>query len=150
MSLPIEELVESLKRLAPTIPPATLIAIENDLEAKEQEIAADRATGAPKAKNQFVTIVLDPENRLAGLGDFTSLVVQIPEGQDAGETIARLHQAAYDQRAAAKRKTKPLTNLTEVAANLKRGFSKAPHVQVQIKTKEPVRVLVTDGIVPQA
>ncbi len=148
MSLPIEELIESLKRLAPTIPGPLLTAIETDLEAKEQELAADRASGAPKVKNQLVAVLLDPERKLDGLGDFTSLVIQVPEGQDAGETIQRLHKAAYDQRAAAKRKVRPLTTLTEVAANLKRRFAKEQ--SVTLRTKEPVRVLITDGIVPQA
>lgn len=146
--LPIPELIDTIKRLAPNIPAATLIAIENDLEAKEQELAADRAGGAPKAKNQFVTILLDPERKLAGLGDFTSLVVQIPEGQDAGETLTRIHQAAYDQKAATKRKAKPLTNLIEAAFNLKRKFTKGQ--SVTLKVKEPVRVLITDGVIPVA
>lgn len=148
MSLPIEEYIETLKRLAPTIPPATLIAIENDLEAKEEEKKQDAGSAGPKAKNEFITVLLDPENKLAGLGDFTSLVLQIPEGQDAGDTLPRLYAAVYDQRAAAKRKTKPLANLVEAAANLKRKFAKER--SITIKTKEPVRVLVTDGQIPVA
>lgn len=148
MSLPISDVIESLKRLAPTIPAATLIAIENDLEAKEAE-KKDEAGAAPKAKSQYAAIVLDPEHKLDGLGDFTALIVQVPVEQDVGETIPRLCQAAYDQRAAAKRKTKPLTNLTEVAANVKRKHLKT-HGITSIKTKEPVRVLITDGIVPTA
>lgn len=143
--LPIDELIDTLRRLAPTIPAATLIAIENDLEAKEAEKKEDTGA-APKQKSQYVTIVLDPEGKLKDLGDFTSLIVQVPEGQDTGETLARLFQASYDQRAAAKRKTKPLTTLTEVAANLKRKFTKTHGVTLKIK--EPVRVILTDGIVP--
>ncbi len=145
MSLSIDECIETLKRLAPTIPGPVLTAIESDLEQKEAELAAERGAGAPKAKSAYVTILLDPEHRLDGLGDFTALVVQIPEGQDAGETVPRINQAAYHQKAAAKRKTKPLTNLVEVAAHLKRRFGKEQGVN--IRTKEPVRVMVADGIV---
>lgn len=148
MSLPIEDVIESLRRLAPNLPPATLIAIENDLEGKQAELAAERG-GAPKLKHQLACVLLDPEHRLDGLPEFAALIVQIPENDDTGAIIPRLHQAAYAQRAAAKRKVKPLTNLVEVAANAKRRFLKEAGIGA-LKTREPVRVLVTDGVVPHA
>ena len=131
MSLPIEEVIESLKRLVPTIPPAALIAIENDLEAKEAEKKEEKAADGPKQKNEYVTILLDPENKLDGLGDFMSLVVQIPEGQDAGETLERIYKSAYDQRASAKRKIKVINTLAEAAEWVKRKFFKENNVHIK-------------------
>lgn len=148
MSLPIDEYIETLKRLAPNIPPATLIAIENDLETKQAELAADRAGGAPKVKNRLVSIILDPEHKLDGLGDFTSLVIQIPEGQPEGETLDRLFKAVYNQRAAAKRKVKVITSVGDAASALKRRFTK--EMGVHVRTKEPIMTIVSDNTIPAA
>lgn len=145
--LPIEEIVESLKRLAPNLPPATIIAIENDLEAKEAEVKADKGS-APKAKSQYVTVILDPEGKLKDAGEFVSLVVKLPEGQDTGETLGRLFKSVYDQRAAAKRKVKVIETVADAASGVKRKFLK--EYGLTIVTKEPVRVLLSDNTIPAA
>lgn len=147
MSLPIEEYIETLKRLAPTISPATLIAIESDLEAKEAEVKESRVAG-PKAANQLVVVVLDPDNKMPDVGQLSALVLQVPETQDAGDTLNRLHAAVYAQRAAAKRKVAPINSVVEAAERLKRRFAKDQ--SITLKAKVPVRILRSDGTIPAA
>lgn len=148
MSLPIEELIESIKRLVPGIPGPTLTAIETDLETKEAELKADRAGGAPKLKNQYVTVILDPEGKLKDAGEFVSLVIKLPENQDTAETLGRLYKSVYDQRAAAKRKVKVIETVADAAGAVKRKFLKEN--SITIVTKEPVRVLFSDNTIPAA
>ncbi len=145
MSLPIEEVIESVKRIVPNIPSSALIAIENDLEAKEAEVKADKQN-VPKVKNTLVTVLLDPQNQITNIQNITSLVIQIPEGQDAGQTLDRLYAAVYDQKAASKRKVKNINSVQDAAFLLKRRFSK--NHNIHIKTKEPVRVLISNDIIP--
>jgi hypothetical protein len=146
MSVSINEVIETLKKLK--APVDLLIKAETELENIEQEKKEDKQAADPKAKNKFVTILLDPEKKLAGLGDFTSLVVQIPEDHDDALTINKIVQSVYDQNAASKRKTKAINTLGEAASAVKRKFLKTN--DVLIKTKEPVRVLVSDNIIPKS
>lgn len=147
MSLPIDELIETIKRLAPTIPGSTLTAIQTDLETKEAEKAAEREENAePKAKNTFVPIILDPAGRLAG-HEFPALIVQVPQGLPLTDILPRLHRAAYDQNAQAKRKRYAFDTLAELAAHGKARFQR--ECQVRFKTKEIVPVLLTDGVIPK-
>lgn len=144
MPLSIEDVVDTLKNMK--VPAETIIKIENELEAKEAEVKADRLAGAPKQKSELVTVLLDPEHRLDGLGDFTSLVIQIPQGQDAGTTLSRLYQSVYDQRAGMKRKVFPIESVSDAAGVVKRKWFKQN--SLHIRTKEPVRVLVSDDTIP--
>ena len=144
MSIQIQEVVDTLKKLK--IPAATIVAVENELEqvlADKQEAKAD---AGPKVKSTFVTILLDPNHQVQEGAELTSLVIQIPEEQDAGETLTRLHQAVYDQRAAAKRKPRLITSVGDAADGLKRRFAKERGLL--IKTKIPARVIISDNSIP--
>ena len=140
----INEVIESLKRVA-KLDPKVLIAIETDLEKKIEETQAEKGSNGPKAKNQFVCVVLDPENHVKG--DITAFVTQIPETDDAGTALDRLHKAAYEFNSSPKRRGSPITNLGDI------GRTKRKHTKVaniMLKTKEPVRVLVSKGPIPTA
>lgn len=146
MSLKIDEVIETLRKLK--VPSDLIVKAETELETIEQEKKDEKVDAGPKAKSQFVTILLDPENKLRGLGDFVSLVVQVPEDHDVGLTINKINQSVYDQRAASKRKVKNIETVGEAASAVKRKFFKTN--DVLIKTKEPVRVLVSDNKIPAA
>jgi len=140
--LPIEEIVESLKRVA-KLDPKTLIAVENDLEAKEAEIKAEKETEkGPKSKAQFVIILLDPENHVKG--DVTGFVTQIPESEDAGTVLDRLHKASYAFNRSKKRGAN-VVNLGEIGS-VKRRFLKDEGIH--LKNREAVRVVVSQGPIP--
>ena len=73
MSLSIDEVIDTLRKLK--VPSDILVKAETTLEQIEEDKKADKEVdNGPKAKSQFVTILLDPENKFAGLGDFTSIV----------------------------------------------------------------------------
>lgn len=100
-----------------------------------------RATG-PKQKNEFLIVLSDPNNELAGK-DFVGWVVQMKDGDDAGLVLGKIQDAARDQNAAKKRKRGIINNMVEAFSGVKRRFLKPK--DIMIKTKEPVRCLVTDG-----
>lgn len=129
------------------LPAAQIQAIVTDLTKVEEEKKEERVVGA-KAKNMLIPIILDPEGRLNGVGDFAGLVVQAPEGAKASDIIPSLHKAAYAQENAAKRKKRTFANLVEFAEHHKRAFTKEQ--QLHIKTKILVPVIVTDGAIPRA
>jgi len=70
-------------------------------------------------------------------------VVQQREGEDAGTVLTRLCDAAKDQNEGAKRKKSALTTMIQVFEGIKGKFLKSR--KLRVKTKEAVRVLVTDG-----
>lgn len=143
MSLPIEEVIETLKRVA-KLDPKVLIAIESDLEVKEAEKKVDKESAGPKAKNAFVVVALDPEGHIKG--DITAFVTQIPENEDAGTVLDKLHKAAYEFNSSKKRGPN-VVNLGEIGT-VKRKFLKKQGVH--LKTREPVRVLISQGPIPTA
>lgn len=147
MSLPIPDLIESIKRLAPNLPPATLIAIENDLEQKEAEVKADKGS-APKAKTEHALIVIDHDGKLAGLGDFVGFAVQVPEGTDLTTIPDRIVKATYAQNAGGKRKKWNIKTLGEIG-DVKRKYLKEHQIAVK-SGKQPVRVIVLPNDIPAA
>lgn len=147
MSLPIPEVIESLKRVVPNIDPKTLVAIENDLEAKEQEVAAERAA-SPKTKKQTVVVLLDPENRLNGDANFRAISTQISQEDDPNTVPERIYKAAYAQNAGGKRKRWNIRDLGEIGT-IKRKWLKENNVAIK-SGKEPVQVVVVSGKIPAA
>jgi len=100
------------------------------------------AESTPKEKMEYLIIVNDPDNVLDG-NELMGWVIQQREGDDAGKALAKLCDAAKDQNEGAKRKKSTLTNMIQVFEGLKGKFLKSRNLRV--KTKEAVRVLVTDG-----
>lgn len=125
------------------IPPATLRAVVEEMNAVTQPDEKDDP--APRTKSQLTVILLDPEHKVKG--DFTALIVQQPETADAGTTLSRVYQAAYDYNASPKRKLTVKT-VGDAADTIKRKQWKA--VDLLLKTRVPVRVLVSDNTIPTA
>jgi hypothetical protein len=138
----IEEVIESLQRVA-KLDPKVLIAVENDLEKKVEEIAADKEPGT-KTRNQHVIVLLDPEGHVKG--DVTGYVTQFPADQDAGTALDKLHKAAYEFNASPKRKGQAITNLGDIGRAKRRHF-KDSGIKL-VGGKEPLRVLVSRGPIP--
>lgn len=121
--------------------------IMKDLEQILAELQAEKeAEKEDKPKYETIVVVHDPSGKLIAdkMDEVVSaFVVQQEEGQDAGLILSKIADAARAQNEDAKRKKSRLTNLREVFDGLKSKYLKEK--KVKIKTKEPVRVLLTDG-----
>lgn len=144
MAIKIEEVIEALQKLK--IPGATIAAVESELEQIQEEKKEEKAT-KKKGKNQFVTILLDPENKLVNLGDFTAIVTQIPSEDDAGTVLSRIYKAAYDYNATKKGRKFPVKGVAEAVGAVKRKQFKEANVAIK-SGKETVRVLISDDVIP--
>ena len=122
-------------------------AIINDLQKIIEELKADReAEKEDKPKWEFVVIINDASGELKAQKKdevLTAYVVQQEDGEDAATILSKLKDAATAQNEAAKRKKSRLNNLRDIFDGLKSKFLKEK--KVKIKTKESVRVLLTDG-----
>lgn len=143
MNIPIDEVVESLKRVA-HLDPKIIIAIENDLEQKAKEVKEEKAAEkGPRQKSQHVVVLLDPEGHVKG--DVTAFIFKQPRENDAGQTIKKAHEAIYAFNRRPKAKGTPITNFGNIG-DVKTKFLK--EVGLQRVNKEACRVLVTQGPVP--
>lgn len=122
-------------------------AIMKDLEQILAELQAEKeAEKEEKPAYETVVVVHDPSGKLiADKMDevISAFVVQQEEGQDAGLIMSKIADAARAQNEDAKRKKSRLQNLREVFDGFKSKYLKEK--KIKIKTKEPVRVLLTDG-----
>lgn len=136
MSLKIEDIEKVLRDQKLDV--AVIKKVVNELEAVEEENKAERGAGVPKAKNQFVIVVKgSAELKDANLAGW---VVQIPEGDDANQTLPRLKRAATATVNAQKRKKRAISTVADAMQYSKRAFTKIENIQV--KTKELVQVVV--------
>lgn len=123
---------------------AVIKKVVTELEEIEEENKAERGTGVPKLKNQFVIVVKGDESMrdksLAGW------VVQIPEGDDVEQVLPRLKRAAAATVNAQRRKKRAINTVADAMQYSKRAFTKLENINV--KTKEYVQavVVVDDGL----
>ena len=121
--------------------------IMKDLEQILAELQAEKeAEKEEKPAYETVVVLHDPSGKLINdkADEFVSaFVVQQEEGQDAGTILSRIADAAKLQNESAKRKNARLQNMREIFDGLKSKYLKEK--KVKIKTKEPVRVLLTTG-----
>jgi hypothetical protein len=139
----IEDLqsILSKQNIAPQVV-QTVLKEAQEIIQEEKEDRQDSAT--PKQKNEFLIVVSDPMGHISSLSsDFTGWVVTMKEGDDAGTVLDRLKQAARDTNAGKKRKRNMIENMADAFRATKRAFLKSKNLM--IKTKEPCRVLITDG-----
>jgi hypothetical protein len=112
-----------------------------------EDINAEVATTAdeekvPPQKKQFVILVSDPNEELAGK-DLVGWVLQIPEEESPNTTEEKLTRSAYEFNASPKGRRMPVKTVAEVCEHIGSKFTKEQGVW--IKTKEPVYVLRTGG-----
>ena len=126
------------------LPPATLVAVENQLEEIEADKKADKEDSkGPKSKSQFNVILFDANGVVKG--DFTALVVQTPEGESPATLLDKVYKASYEFNTTKKGRKHPIKTVAD-AANIKRAITKAH--KIHFKTKEPVQVIVTNNEIP--
>ncbi len=101
-----------------------------------------------KTKTEFGVILYDANGELKGK-EFTASIYSVKEGFDHGTVLTKISEASRAQNEAkskAKRKSKGKTaieTIGEAFSALKRKFIKEK--EVNLKTKEPVRVTITDN-----
>lgn len=121
--------------------------IIKDLEQIIAELQAEKeAEKEDKPKYEFVVVLHDPSGELIAQKKdevLSAFVVQQEEGEDAGAILSKIADAAKLQNEAAKQKRARLQNMREIFDGLKSKYLKEK--KVKIKTKEPVRVLITTG-----
>lgn len=121
--------------------------IIKDLEDIIAELQAEReANKEEKPKYEYVVVLHDPTGKL--ITDkyeevVSAFVVQQEEGQDSGTILSKILDATKEQNESAKQKRSRLQNLREIFDGLKSKYLKEK--KVKIKTKEPVRVIITNG-----
>lgn len=138
MKISIEEVEEALRKVGVSADLAgkTLKHLQEVVEEEKE----NRDT-TPKQKNEFLVVLLDPEDKLKGQ-ELTAWVIQQKQGDDAGLALDKIRQAAHDTNAAKKRKKNVIKTLTDAFRGIKRAFLKSRNIL--IKTKHPVRVLITN------
>ncbi len=134
----IEEIESALKEANVAQPQ------QNQVLEYLKQVAAENESSptTPKSKNEFGVVIFDKENHLAGK-EFTACVYQVKEGYDHGSVLSQLSEVARTQNEAAKRKKNIIKTMGELFEFLKPKFAKTK--DIKIKTKNPVRVIVSDN-----
>lgn len=141
MKVSIEE-VEA-KLLENRIAPNQVQTIIRQLEEVVEELKAEKdAEATPKQKWEFVIVLHDKDNVLAGR-EIAGWVVQQETDADPTAILPKIAEAVRTQNESAKRKKNFITDLTSAFEYLKPKFLKEK--KVRVKTKELTRVLVTNG-----
>lgn len=131
------------KLLENHVEPAKVQTIVRQLEEVIEELKADKEeNGAPKQKWEFVIVLNDKDNVLAGQ-EIAGWVVQQEADADPALILGKLADAAKSQNEGQKRKRNCITDLTSLFEYLKPKFVKEK--KLRVKTKELTRVLVTNG-----
>ena len=121
--------------------------IIKDLEQIIAELQAEKeANKEEKPKYEYIVVLNDPSGKLAAekMDEVvTAFVVQQEEGEDAALVLSKISDAAKEQNEGAKTKKSRLQNMRDIFDGLKSKYLKEK--KVKIKTKEPVRVVLTTG-----
>jgi len=122
-------------------------SIIKDLEKILEELKAEsEANAEDKPTYEYVVVIHDPSGELKAQKKdevLSAYIVQQEEGQDAGLILSKLKECATTQNETAKRKKSRLDSIRDIFDGLKSKFAKEK--KLKIKTKEPVRILLTDG-----
>ena len=111
------------------------------------ELAAqvDEEEKPPPVKKQFVMLVSDPEEKLAG-ENLVGWVLQLPEDDSPYVVTERLIRSAYEHNQSKKGRRLPVKTIGEVCEHVPARLAKEQNLW--IKTKEPVLLVRTDNLVP--
>lgn len=107
----------------------------------------DGEDAPPAVKKQFVILISDPNNALAGVPDLVGWVLQIPENESVATTQDRIFRSAYDFNTTKKGQIMPVKTVGEAIENVPAKFFK--EADVWVKTKTPVLMLKTDNEIPR-
>jgi len=114
--------------------------LEHLVQVVKEEKEERENSSLPKQKNEFGVILYAPD--LVGK-EYMASIYQIPQGGDHGLVLSKISDAAREQNVTAKRKKYSFIDLAGAIFGLKRKFLKDRNVST--KTKEPVRVLISDN-----
>jgi hypothetical protein len=122
-------------------------AIIEDLQKILEELQAEKEANAEdKPRYEHIVVLNDPNGVLKAIkveDEVTAYVVQQEEGEDAGTILSKISDAAKTQNEHTKTKKTRLQNMREIFDGLKSKYLKEK--KVKIKTKEPVRILLSNG-----
>lgn len=122
-------------------------AIIKDLEQILEELKAEKEIEKEnKPKYEYIVVLHEPSGKLIAdkIDEIVSaFVIQQEEGEDSGLALSKIVDAAKTQNENAKSKKTRLENIREIFDGLKPKFLKEK--KIKIKTKESVRVVLTDG-----
>lgn len=139
MALKIEEINQVLTEIGVNLETRQkAIKAAEEFEANLKEERAENK--GPKSKNKFVIVVRGDEKVKAAVQ--AGWVVQMKESADESTLISRITEAARESNRNQKRKKQFLNNYRDFFAFCKRAFTKTASVDVQIKTKHAVQVVV--------
>jgi hypothetical protein len=138
----VAEIEQVLKLLVPEVVSAEQSPVPEETPSGEEDGTDEKA---PKVKSQYVIIVSDPNKAIKQ--DLMGWVVQVPEDEDASETVANIKKGAYNFNASKKGNRYPVTSIGQAIGDVPSKFLK-PYA-IKVKTKEPVTVLITDNVLPR-
>jgi hypothetical protein len=131
------------KMLELKVDPTKVAQVISELEKVAEELAEERkAISGPKQKWEHIIVLNDKEGLLKGK-EITGWVVQMPTDGDANLIMSKLADAAKAQNEVTKKKANIINDLESLFGHLKSKFTKEKNVR--IKTKEPTRVIITEG-----
>ena len=111
-----------------------------------QEAEEEKANRAPTVKKQFVILLSDPNATLPDV-EYVGWVAQIPEDDDTALTLERIQRAGYEYNTSKKGRKYPCKTIGEICEAV--GPRLMKEQDVAVKTKIPVRVVVTDNRLPE-
>lgn len=119
------------------------------LLTRAAERAADEAAAAkePTTKKQMVVVISDPRNEIPTDTDFVAWVMQIPENDAPATTLDRVVKAAHSYNLTRRGQKYPVKSIAEACEVVGAKFLK--EMNVAVKTRLPVSVLVTDNELPK-
>lgn len=123
----------------------TVSQIVEDLN-QEAQAQANEEDKPPRVKKEFVIVLSDPEDKLAGAGDIIGWIVQIPEGDSPALVEERLWKSAYAFNQSPKGRRMPVQTIGECCEVVSTRFTKEE--SIWIKTKEPVLAVRTNNKIP--
>ena len=141
MKIDIEEVESAL--LEKKFDPVKVSEVIKTLEKVAEEIKADNKANAMPKQNWEHIIILNDKDGLLKNKEMSGWVVQQEAEADAGLVLSKLIDAAKTQNEAAKRKKNVIKDFVALFESLKPKVAKEK--KVRVKTKELVRVLLTDG-----
>ena len=141
MKFTIEEIETALAKNK--VDDKTVVKVLKELEEVAEEEKAHAVT-LPKAKNEFVVILNVGGDAPTLINkEFTAYVIQQKVGEDAGQILSKIREATQEFKQARKRNKSVINTLGEALRVVKRIFFKSR--QLNVKTKDPVRVLISDN-----
>ena len=137
----LDDVSEAIKKAGVAAEQAKLV-FQHLSKVVEEEKALKESTSGPKLKNEFGVVIYDNDGSLSGK-ELVASIYTIPEGNNHAEVLYKISEAAKTQNESVRKKKLVVTTIGEAFEFLKRKFIKEK--QVNLKTKSPVRVIISNN-----